>query len=268
MKILQCGYPKSGNYLLFSVIKKMLFSNNMWRSYKEQSGLGELIDSVFKDYKYHPEENSNDVIYEKNNTLYYRFPHSKIKYLSINPSIVVNHSSLIWTHSLPNILGNKYLKKINKRIYIVRDGRDAINSLMHFVTSPIALKRYPEYSITDTQLLYNDYDYFKKQVEQWKSHVVAFQELSSKYHLIRYEDMIRNKSRVIRKLGTYLNISVDEESISHATSFSKMKQNAHNHLRKGISGDWKNYYSKKHITLFNDIAGKQLEEIGYVAEDY
>ena len=37
--------------------------------------------------------------------------------------------------------------------------------------------------------------------------------------------------------------------------------------RKGIAGDWKNYFTQADAKLFLKIAGKQLIETGYEAND-
>ena len=35
------------------------------------------------------------------------------------------------------------------------------------------------------------------------------------------------------------------------------------HVRKGIVGDWRNYFTKRDGELFHEIAGKTLIEMGY-----
>ena len=104
VKVLLCGAPKSGNYLLFKIIKNILLQNKCWRSFKEQSGLGDLIDNEFSDYKYHPEENCNDVLFVKDAQLFMRFPSPTTKYLTIDPQLVISYSSLLWSHNQPELL--------------------------------------------------------------------------------------------------------------------------------------------------------------------
>ena len=38
-------------------------------------------------------------------------------------------------------------------------------------------------------------------------------------------------------------------------------------LRKGIAGDWKNYFSKEANQVFNKFAGKELIKLGYEIDD-
>ncbi|MDZ7775706.1 MAG: sulfotransferase domain-containing protein [Bacteroidales bacterium] len=42
-----------------------------------------------------------------------------------------------------------------------------------------------------------------------------------------------------------------------------LKNNDKSFLRKGISGDWKNYFSKEACKVFNDFAGKELIKWNY-----
>jgi len=38
-------------------------------------------------------------------------------------------------------------------------------------------------------------------------------------------------------------------------------------LRKGISGDWKNKFSREAKQIFNEYAGKELIQLGYEVDD-
>ena len=156
---------------------------------------------------------------------------------------------------------------VTHKFYLVRDGRDVINSLMHFVTNPITLKRYPEYRIVDPVTLYEDYAYFDRQVTVWRDHVRSIFSLREQYLLIRFEDLINNKKNTIERIGNYLGLQVQIEEIMQKTSFSTMKKQANEHVRKGKQGDWKNYFTTIHLERFNRIAGSELEMLGYELVD-
>ena len=48
VKILQTGYWKSGNYLLYLILKEILIQNNLHKSYFEVVGLKKIIECFAK----------------------------------------------------------------------------------------------------------------------------------------------------------------------------------------------------------------------------
>jgi hypothetical protein len=91
--------------------------------------------------------------------------------------------------------------------------------------------------------------------------------------LCRYEDMIEeNKAPTFMKIFKHCDIrlSIEEvENLLHRFSFKKISRRDRgdgdhkSHYRKGISGDWKNYFTDEHKSAFKELAGQLLIELGY-----
>jgi hypothetical protein len=85
--------------------------------------------------------------------------------------------------------------------------------------------------------------------------------------------MLTNPNKVLQEIFDFLSIKNNKTTIKaciEAGSFKKMSdgrvqgdavQGAH--VRKGVSGDWKNYFTYKDALLFDEIAGDALLEFGY-----
>ncbi|WP_408955684.1 sulfotransferase domain-containing protein [Natroniella sp. ANB-PHB2] len=150
--------------------------------------------------------------------------------------------------------------------YILRDGRDAINSLIHYTTTPVVRKRIPKYKIDSVETLYAMMDIFKKYVSDWANHINSYLKNKEKFQVVKFEELIDNKSKVVKELADCLGLDMkkeDIEDIVYKTGFKKMAKKASNHLRKGKKGDWDNYFTDEHKKNFKEIAGEELILLGY-----
>ena len=55
IQILQCGYPKSGNYLLYIIIRKLMEKNDSFFSLVKSSGFSELSEKLYPQHLLFPE---------------------------------------------------------------------------------------------------------------------------------------------------------------------------------------------------------------------
>ena len=65
VKILQTGYWKSGNYLLYLILKEILIQNNLHKSYFEVVGLKKIIECFCKEYLEFPEQSEIPILFSK-----------------------------------------------------------------------------------------------------------------------------------------------------------------------------------------------------------
>lgn len=57
---------------------------------------------------------------------------------------------------------------------------------------------------------------------------------------------------------------IDENSFKNLSKGRKQgTENTQSHYRKGVAGDWKNYFTEKHTAYFKDSFGDILEKLGY-----
>lgn len=105
-------------------------------------------------------------------------------------------------------------------------------------------------------------------VESWIDQDVSF---------VRYERMLRDPlSELGQALYTMLQEEPDKARLLQAIeaySFENIAgrkagtENRHSHLRKGVAGDWKKYFSREARQIFHHYAGKALLRLGYEFDD-
>lgn len=163
-----------------------------------------------------------------------------------------------------------------KKIVIIRDLRDTLVSGYFSVRYSHALiddalivwrKKLDSVSLEEGLLLL---------IDEWlpSSAKVQSSWLSAREDIIRYEDLLSKDVEIlgdffINKCG--LNLSRKNlEAVIKKHRFAKVtngrlpgKENIFSHERKGIAGDWKNYFSPLVSKKFNQLYGDLLAQAGY-----
>ncbi len=91
--------------------------------------------------------------------------------------------------------------------------------------------------------------------------------------IFRYEDLVFDNRSFLRQLFDYLNIVIPEKrflELYERYKFEKLsggrKQGVteiNSHYRKGVAGDWMNYFDNAIMTHFRQVTGDLLEVLGY-----
>jgi hypothetical protein len=262
----QCGVEKSGNYLLFRIIKSLLPDIDSYQSYSNITG---CWDSLMKmndtDLSFPELESMDEFRIDDDQTLYHLNSHFKASFSIWDMKSYESKTALLWTHQPPNKSHFTVLKEPRYWFYIIRDGRDVVNSWLHYAVSPRMLKRHPQYKINNVEELYSNMQYFKDCANRWCDHVTQYLRFKDKYTLILFENLIDNKfdtiARIADKLGVK-NVQLFNNAYER-TQIEETKKEAPLHVRKGKKSDWTNHFTFKHKDIFKKIAGNTLIEFGY-----
>ncbi len=96
--------------------------------------------------------------------------------------------------------------------------------------------------------------------------------INTDHLLVRYEDLNRNAYGCFKRIFSYCGIDVDKNALNAAVSahsFSshtgrkRGEEDVNSHHRKGIIGDWKNYFDRKLVEAFKERFGPVLIQTGY-----
>ena len=178
-----------------------------------------------------------------------------------------------------------------KNVYIVmRDGRDVMVSF--YYQSLFKHERFNDrlVEITRRDLNFDDYSDIKKNMPKfieykfsnkknprftWSDFVNSW--IDKDVPIITYENLLRDTINVLgQAIYKVCNVQPDEDrlrEISEKYSFKNQTgrnpgdENKLSFLRKGIAGDWKNYFSKEARQVFNKFAGNELIKLGYEIDD-
>lgn len=170
----------------------------------------------------------------------------------------------------------KELLKSNKVIYVYRDGRDVLVSLYYYMLK--FRNDLPQFS--DFIRMKNDFDCYyssMNRIEYWKEHVVGWISKSDlDIIMVSYEQLHSDYEDMIRKLSDFLSLplksnGIDRIELKKYGIFRRalkrlLPTSARSSAilpRKGIVGDWKNYFSECDLELFKQTAGDLMKELGY-----
>jgi hypothetical protein len=175
--------------------------------------------------------------------------------------------------------------------YLLRDGRDvALSGVFHWLqrvhadvpATPFQKARAAAFAGGGKSSWAESRFFEDKEIEEWArtwvEPIQAFHvgERREGMHIVRYEDMISEVASALRSVLEYFNCSTRDGIVQHcvaAGSFSAMSGGrargeavAGAHVRKGVSGDWCNFFTRRDAEIFQHIAGELLLALGYESD--
>lgn len=184
-------------------------------------------------------------------------------------------------------------------IHIIRDGRDhAVSSIFHcwraakdrggfFPLAPEGRQRRDAYYDDPESFGPGKRSIFTKAslralAGNWRNVVVNAREggprlFADRYFEVKYEALLSNPEDLFTEMIRFLGADSDEklvEKIVEKNSFESRSGNRapgiedpKSFFRKGIAGDWKNYFTERDKQIYKEEAGGLLIELGYEIDD-
>ncbi|CCB65045.1 sulfotransferase domain-containing protein [Hyphomicrobium sp. MC1] len=167
------------------------------------------------------------------------------------------------------------IARLNVRpFYIYRDIRDAlVSEYFHKAyLDPRFKTKNPILKHVDERSAFN-----YRNIVKWSTTLPVYNDAlawvaDSSVPSAKFEDLVQNPEETLRSLLTFHGMDFSDTEIKSAlqkASFQAMagrtpgQENRNSHYRKGIVGDWKNYFSaKQHADLWLK-AGRTLSRLGY-----
>ena len=163
----------------------------------------------------------------------------------------------------------KTLYPKNKCVYIYRDGRDVMLSY-YFYTKIFANKeKVVIEAVGDKQVLearttdavnFDETefaDFLNQHVLEWAKHVNGWLNAPNAY-ILTYEGLHQDFKGKLTEIVDYLKIKpyvdVSEVEQDYVNSFKELFTGDNRRFfRKGVVGDWKNYFTENHVKIFSDL---------------
>jgi hypothetical protein len=202
------------------------------------------------------------------------------------------------------LLGLKFVEEIHeiypeaRVIHIIRDGRDQAVSFIHqqgnrakrgrtHRLSPEELARSEAYRRSPRVLAETGEGMFaektlRKAAQNWDLRVGQAVEdgpalFGDDYTEVRYEDLLEHPNEEVERLLGFLGVDTDETLVEHcvsSASFEKLsrgrergEEDPSSFYRKGVAGDWENYFTEEDRRVFKEEAGELLIRLGYEKND-
>jgi len=170
-----------------------------------------------------------------------------------------------------------------KVIYIARNPKDVSVSYFHFARMLSELKYEGDFANFHEKFVSGRVAY-----SPWPQHVRGFWENRNKSNVLflTYEDLHQFPEKCVTQIASFLELNVNKESIERVCFLSKFhnmqrnpnvnyswwdelgirKKSESKFLRKGVVGDWKNYYTYE-MALKTEYLSKSLEKDGLKFHD-
>src|SRR5215217_265753 len=180
-------------------------------------------------------------------------------------------------------------------IHIIRDGRDQVVSMLHHVWNrstdrggvqtlkPGEFERREIYRKDPQKLLQTGEGMFTEErlrgaARSWNARVGKTTQdgpalLGPNYTEVHYEDLLERPNEEVGRLAKFLGADAREKAVQQAVnsaSFQKLskgrergQEDTSSFYRKGIAGDWKNYFTERDKKIYKEEAGELLIRLGY-----
>lgn len=261
--VLQCGFPKSGNYGVYRLLAAILDAAGLRVSYKRRAGIAALAEACCAETLAFPEAAEVDSFTFASGACALELQHPECRTLPVDPGLLFRHSTLLWTHDPCDVAHRPELAGVSHRIYVLRDGRDVVDSLVHHVTRPEILALHPEYALRTPEAVYADLGLFERYARRWADHVASYLRLRERFLPVFLEDLMRDPVGEVARVAASLGLAVDAAEIGPSLSFGVLALSAPGHLRRGASGGWRDSFRDAHRVIFRDVAGEALVALGY-----
>lgn len=186
---------------------------------------------------------------------------------------------------------NLFHPRMNKAICVMRDGRDVmVSAYFHFCFyGKDKSKRTTD--LHRSKLKFDDYDQIKKNMPafieylftgfaqrnfthfSWSDLVKNVLEYNDSVCVVKYEDLLVDPVSELEKAISFYNCKdpgkeklkdiVEKYSFKNVTKRKQGQENRNSFVRKGISGDWKNHFTKEACEVFKKHGGQALIDMGY-----
>lgn len=135
-------------------------------------------------------------------------------------------------------------------IYLIRDGRAAIQSYFHYH------QQYAYEQPSLTEIIAG-----ACQFGSWTNHYLAWRPSERRRTLlIRYEELVSSPQSIIPVLADFLHIKPSE---GHLPSFAELKVRLPQFFRRGKNTDFLNEWTSQQMALFNQLHGPVMQDLGY-----
>lgn len=181
-------------------------------------------------------------------------------FCTVNDIYAEMHNSAIWASKEPGLF--RHINEIalhvpNARfVYLVRDGRDVVASMLR--------GHLHEFHIYFAALNWAC-------TQRLCLAAMSDHNMRSRLHLLKYEALISDPDQEIKKMMEFVGLSYEsqqlhfyknEEVINHANR-SRFWKNLSMPINGNNSNQYQNYLSKNEIKIFETIARKELNQLGY-----
>jgi len=232
--VLHVSYVKSGSFLLWKTFDLLFRRAGQKRSFVQQHTI-QGQRSAWPEFSI--EQFDIDQILVQDDGVHWQIETQHIERIDDLPAYLAACSH-VWTHSFLCERSWEVYPQFPRVCYIVRDPRDALVSMAHFVQTPFMRRYHPHPARSPADYVAMELVPF---LEDWCRH--AGDHLRAKRALdiefVRYEEMVADLPATLRRLARWVGLGLDDADIlavAGELSVDRMQQQNPQHVRRGGSG--------------------------------
>jgi aryl sulfotransferase len=173
--------------------------------------------------------------------------------------------SHVWTHSFLCERSWEVYPRFPRVCCIVRDPRDALASMAHFVQTPFMRRYHPHAARSPEEYVAAELENF---LGDWCRHAGehwhARRALSIEF--LFYERMVADLPAALRGLADWIGLALDDDAIARVAAglgVDAMKKKNPQHVRKGGSGGFRELLTPQQQNRALAICGPTMRALGY-----
>ncbi len=266
MKILQVGYPKSGNYWLYRIIQEVLdMAGVKQKSFIRQHPIYPIAKKWELSYPEQVDINMMDILYPG---CFFRISSIFRKRIE-DPEAYINSNTHVWSHSNYCRTSEQVFPMFDKIVYIIRDPRDVALSKADFAFTLYMKKHYPTWHESRAQYLEEKAENIAR---SWKKHVKPYLDHADRHNILIlfYERLRENFGRELSLLLDYFEFSFSDDqkqTVSQRVSARQMRKESPQHVRKARHFKWMNKMPGDIRLQMINLTEDLLTELGYPLQD-
>ena len=259
--VLHCSYVKSGSYLLWKAFDLLFRRAGQKRSFVQQHPIQAMRDA-WPDFSI--EQFDIDQILVQDDGVHWQI---ELQHVEPIDDLVgyLAACSHVWTHSFLCERSWEVYPRFPRVCYIVRDPRDALVSMAHFVQTPFMRRYHPHPARSPADYVAIELVPF---LEDWCRHAGDHRraEKALDIEFVRYEDMVADVPAMLRRLAHWVGLSLDDAAITAVAgelSIENMQQQNPQHVRRGGSGGFLRLLTDAQQQRALEICASMMREFGY-----
>jgi aryl sulfotransferase len=259
--VLHVSYVKSGSYFLWQAFDLLFRAAGVKRSFVQRHAI-QGLRGTWPDFSI--DQFDIDQILVQDEAAYWQVETQHIEPIA-DVDAYAAQCSHVWTHSFLCERSWEVYPRFAGVCYIVRDPRDALVSMSHFVQTPFMRRYHPHAANTPEEWLASELDRF---LSDWCRHAGDHWRARGALDIefLCYERMVADLPAAVRDLATFAGLTLADDALARVTAalgVDAMKQRNPQHVRKGGSGGFRAALTARQQERALAICAPTMRELGY-----
>lgn len=259
--MLHVSYVKSGSYFLWQAFDGLFRAAGAKRSFVQTHAI-QSMRGAWPDFSI--DQFDIDQMLVQDEAAYWQIEMQHVEPIR-DLDDYARRCSHVWTHSFLCERSWEVYPRFARVCYIVRDPRDALVSMAHFVMTPFMRRYHPHNSRTPADYVAAELETFlgdwcRHASEHWR----ARRALAIEF--LHYERMVADLPAALRHLADWTALALTDDAIARIAAslgVDAMKKKNPQHVRKGGSGGYRELLTPQQQDRALAICGPTMRELGY-----